>query len=67
MNLHILSTVQAVLAVRIDRLSLEEKALLQTLAVIGKEFSLNLLEHVVGHQEKRLQQLLTHLRTASVS
>jgi predicted ATPase len=31
-------TVQGVLAARIDRLPAEEKALLQMLAVIGKEF-----------------------------
>jgi len=39
-DLHIPPTVQAVLASRIDRLPPEEKDLLQTLAVIGKEFSL---------------------------
>ncbi len=32
------ATVQAVLASRIDRLSAEEKELLQTLAVLGREF-----------------------------
>jgi predicted ATPase len=53
-----------VLSARIDRLSLEGKTLLQTLAVIAKEFSLSLLKHVVGYQEERLQQLLTHLRDA---
>ena len=40
-DLHIPPTVQGVLAARIDRLSTEEKALLQTLAVIGREFSLS--------------------------
>src|SRR5712692_9763131 len=35
-------TVQSVLAARIDRLLTEEKELLQTLAVIGKEFPLSL-------------------------
>ena len=39
-ELHIPATVQGVLAARIDRLPAEEKDLLQTLAVIGKEFPL---------------------------
>ena len=57
-------TVQAVLASRIDRLPPEEKDLLQTLAVIGREFSLSLLKHVVDHSEDTLQPLLSHLRDA---
>jgi len=36
-------TVQAVLAARIDRLSSEEKELLQTLAVLGREFPFGLV------------------------
>ena len=36
-------TVQAILAARIDRLPPDEKDLLQTLAVIGKEFPLGLV------------------------
>src|SRR5262249_12357433 len=42
--LHVPATVQAVLAVRIDRLPLEEKHLLQTAAVIGNEIPLPLLQ-----------------------
>src|SRR5712691_10723253 len=57
-------TVQGVLAARIDRLPPEEKALLQTLAVIGKEFSLSLLKQVVNQPEDSLQRLLSHLRAA---
>ena len=53
---------QAVLAARIDRLPPEEKALLQTLAVIGREFSLSLLTRVVQQPEDEVQQLLAHLR-----
>src|SRR5262249_47956668 len=41
-ELHISPTVQGVLAARIDRLSREEKELLQHLAVIGREFPLSL-------------------------
>src|SRR6202040_2099621 len=40
------ATVQAVLASRIDRLPAEEKELLQTLAVIGREFPLGLVRRV---------------------
>jgi len=42
------STVQAVLAARIDRLAEREKQVLQTAAVIGKEFSEPVLQRVVG-------------------
>src|SRR5580704_16708475 len=47
-ELKIPSTVQAILASRIDRLPADEKDLLQTLAVIGKEFSLNLVHAAAG-------------------
>jgi predicted ATPase/class 3 adenylate cyclase len=63
-DLRLPPTVQAVLASRIDRLSLEEKDLLQTLAVIGKEFSLGLLKQVVDHSDETLQRLLSRLRDA---
>src|SRR5262249_32901119 len=63
-DLHIPTTVQAVLASRIDRLPSEEKDLLQTLAVIGKEFSLTLLQQVVERSEEALYRQLTHLQTA---
>lgn len=45
--LHIPTTVHGVLAARIDRLATEEKALLQHLAVIGREFPLGLIRQVV--------------------
>jgi predicted ATPase len=57
-------TVQGVLAARIDRLSIETKALLQTLAVLGKECSLSLLKQVTDQPEEELQRLLTHLQAA---
>jgi predicted ATPase len=57
-------TVQGVLAARIDRLPAEEKALLQTLAVLGKEFSLGLLTGVVDQSEATLHRLLAHLQAA---
>jgi class 3 adenylate cyclase/predicted ATPase len=63
-ELHLPSTVQGILAARIDRLPPEEKALLQTLAVIGKEFSLSLLKPVVEKPEGELQGLLGRLQAA---
>lgn len=56
-------TVQGVLASRIDRLDPEAKDLLQTLAVIGKEFPASLLRHVVTLPETRVQGLLARLQT----
>jgi adenylate cyclase len=47
-ELKIPPTVQAILAARIDRLAANEKDLLQTLAVIGKEFPLSLVRTVLG-------------------
>jgi len=63
-DLKIPATVQAVLASRIDRLPAAEKELLQTLSVIGKEFSLSLLKQVVNQTEDTLQPLLAHLQAA---
>ncbi len=61
-ELHIPPTVEGALAARIDRLRAEEKRLLQTLAVIGKKFSLSLLKGVVKEPEEGLYQLLSHLQ-----
>ncbi|MBI4641494.1 MAG: hypothetical protein HY731_12415 [Candidatus Tectomicrobia bacterium] len=61
-EIQIPTTVQGVLAARIDRLPIEEKELLQTLAVIGREFPLSLLKKVVNQPEDRLHQLLSHLQ-----
>jgi predicted ATPase len=58
------STVQAVLASRIDRLPPEQKDLLQTLAVIGKEFPLRLVREVSGKSDDELQRLLSELQIA---
>jgi predicted ATPase len=63
-QVHIPPTVQGVLAARIDRLSPEEKDLVQTLAVIGKEFPLSLLKQVVNKPKEELQRLLSHLQAA---
>jgi predicted ATPase len=61
-ELHIPATVQGVLAARIDRLPAQEKDLLQTLAVIGKEFPLGLLRSVVEGKEEDLRGRLSHLQ-----
>jgi class 3 adenylate cyclase/predicted ATPase len=61
-ELHIPTTVQGVLSSRIDRLGAGEKELLQTLAVIGREFSLSLLRRVVEQPEEELYRHLFHLQ-----
>jgi class 3 adenylate cyclase/predicted ATPase/DNA-binding IscR family transcriptional regulator len=58
------ATVQAVLAARIDRLEERDKYVLQTAAVIGKEFSEAVLKRVVDLPEAELSAALTKL-TAS--
>ncbi|WP_137894495.1 adenylate/guanylate cyclase domain-containing protein [Ramlibacter sp. 2FC] len=60
--LHIPTTVQGVLAARIDRLEPAEKALLQTLAVIGKAFTWSLVARVVEQPEEQLKSLLARLQ-----
>jgi predicted ATPase/class 3 adenylate cyclase len=55
-------TVQGVLAARIDRLPAEEKALLQTLAVLGQEFAWSLLTQVTDQPDEALRRLLAHLQ-----
>jgi class 3 adenylate cyclase/tetratricopeptide (TPR) repeat protein len=61
-DLKIPLTVQAMIAARIDRLAPAEKELLQTLAVIGKELALELIEGVTGRREEQLQPMLIALR-----
>jgi predicted ATPase len=63
-GLRIPTTVQGVLAARIDHLPAAEKELLQTLAVIGKEFPLGLLQRVVPQAEEELQRQLFRLQEA---
>jgi class 3 adenylate cyclase len=56
------ATVQAVLASRIDRLAAAEKELLQTLAVLGHELPLNLVERVTLKSGDELGQMLSDLQ-----
>ncbi len=61
-DLKIPPTVQAILAARIDRLPADAKELLQTLAVIGREFPLSLIRAVVTKSEDELNRLLNDLQ-----
>jgi len=63
-ELKIPPTVQAILAARIDRLAHDEKELLQTLAVIGKEFPLSLIRAVTGKSDDELNRMLSELQLA---
>ena len=63
-SIQVPATVQAVLAARIDRLSPEEKQLLQTAAVIGTEVPLALLQAMAEVPEEPLRLGLTHLQAA---
>jgi predicted ATPase/class 3 adenylate cyclase len=56
------ATVQGVLAARIDRLSAEEKELLQTLAVLGREFPLELVRRVKLKRDDELERGLARLQ-----
>src|SRR5262249_139553 len=61
-TLQLPTTVQGVLAARIDRLTSDEKALLQQLSVIGREFPLGLVKHVVTQPEEELYRLFSSLQ-----
>ena len=58
------ATVQVILAARIDRLPAEDKQLLQTASVIGKDVPLVLLHAVVEAAEDAVQRGLAHLQAA---
>ena len=61
-SLRIPPTVQAILAARIDRLHNDEKNLLQTLAILGREFVLSLARAVAGKSEDELERLIARLQ-----
>ena len=61
-ELRIPPTVQVILASRIDRLPADEKDLLQTLAVMGKEFPLGLVKQVTGKSDDELERMLGDLQ-----
>jgi len=55
-------TVQAVLASRIDRLPTDEKEFLQTLAVLGREFSFTLVRRVTLKPDDELERTFSRLQ-----
>jgi class 3 adenylate cyclase/predicted ATPase len=61
-QVHLPTTVQGMLAARIDRLSAEQKELLQTLAVLGREFQLGLIRRVVRCADPELDRMLAELQ-----
>ena len=58
------ATVQAVLAARIDRLSPQDKAILQTAAVIGKDVPFLLLQAITAQLEEALHAAIGRLQAA---
>ena len=63
-SIQVAPTVQAVLAARIDRLSAENKRLLQCAAVIGKDVPFTLLRAIADVHEDDLQAGLSDLQAA---
>jgi class 3 adenylate cyclase/tetratricopeptide (TPR) repeat protein len=63
-SIQIPSTVKGILAARIDKLAAADKDLLQSLAVIGKEFPLGLVRRVVGKSNDELTPSLSNLQLA---
>jgi class 3 adenylate cyclase/tetratricopeptide (TPR) repeat protein/ribosomal protein L40E len=61
-SLAIPATAKAILAARIDRLSPEDKRLLQAASVIGKDVPFTLLEAIADEQSDRLRQGLGQLQ-----
>ena len=65
-DLAVPDSVQAILAARIDRLPAEEKLLLQSAAVIGKDVPLALLREVAGLTDDALKRALVHLQETAL-
>jgi predicted ATPase len=63
-SLRIPPTVQGILAARIDRLPSEAKELLQTLAVIGREFLVALVREVIDQPLDEVEKTLNELQLA---
>jgi class 3 adenylate cyclase/tetratricopeptide (TPR) repeat protein len=61
-ELKIPTTVQGILAARIDSLASDTKELLQTLSVIGREFPISLIRGVVPKSEDELNRMLGDLQ-----
>jgi adenylate cyclase len=65
-ELRVPASVQAVLAARIDRLTADQKAVLQTASVIGRTFDAGLLGQVVGSSKDSLDEALSALCAAEL-
>ena len=63
-NIEVPATVQAVLAARIDRLPIDDKSLLHTAAVVGKEIPLGILQAVADLPPDDLRCGLARLQAA---
>jgi len=63
-SIQVPATVHAILAARIDRLSPEDKRLLQAAAVVGKDVPYALLQAIAELPEEPLRQGLTNLQAA---
>jgi predicted ATPase len=61
-QVHLPPTVQGILAARIDRLPAAKKELLQTLAVLGREFPLGLIASVTQTSHDELERMLSALQ-----
>jgi predicted ATPase len=66
-EIHVPPTVHGILASRIDALPASEKGLLQTLAVIGKDFPLNLVRQITASPDDWLEPILKGLQAESSS
>jgi tetratricopeptide (TPR) repeat protein len=63
-EIHVPSTVQAILAARIDRLPPEDKRLLQTASVIGTHVPYSLLSAIAEMSEEEVQRGLSSLQAS---
>src|SRR5713101_4886577 len=63
-EIHVPPTVHGILASRIDALPASQKDVLQTLAVIGKDFPLNLVRHITTSPDDRLESILKGLQAS---
>ena len=60
------TTVQAVVAARIDRLDDDAKQVLEVASVIGREISISILEQVCGLDRSELSHAVQHLRRSEL-
>jgi tetratricopeptide (TPR) repeat protein len=63
-DIRVPATVEAVLAARIERLSPEDKTLLQTAAVIGEDVPFSLLQAIAERSDDALRRSLSNLQAA---